>query len=110
VTPAVSPAPAQVAAAPAPSGPSRGFSPRAIAGGAPVYPDSTDSLGRVTVSCRIETDGSPVGCRVLNVHGGAAFGTAVRSWLGSGSVRFAPILHNGQPVAETHQWTVNFQP
>jgi hypothetical protein len=64
----------------------------------------------VTVSCRIETSGSPVGCRVLSVHGGAVFGTAVKSWLGSGSVRFAPILHNGQPVAETHQWTVNFQP
>jgi hypothetical protein len=52
--------------------------------------------------------GPASGCHVLNVQGGNAFSAAVIKWVGSGRVRFAPILRNGQPVAETHQWAVSF--
>jgi TonB family protein len=113
-------APVAVAAAvphpqPAPkaAGPTRSFSATPLAGGAPAYPASYDTdgrAGRVTVSCTIEANGTPSGCHVLATNGGAAFGSSVMSWLKSGRVRYAPVLHDGQPVAETHQWTMNFQP
>jgi hypothetical protein len=45
---------------------------------------------------------------VVSVDGGSAFSAAVIKWVNSGRVRFAPILRNGQPVAETHQWAVSF--
>jgi TonB family protein len=111
-TPPPQPAPVVAAAPPPPSGPSRGFSASPVSGGAPTYPaayQDDQRKGKVTVSCTIGTDGSPSGCHVVAVQGGAQFGSAVMSWL-SGGVRFAPILRNGQPVVETHQWTMNFQP
>jgi outer membrane biosynthesis protein TonB len=115
VAPPPPPPPAAVteAPAPAPSGPSRAFSAAPVEGGAPPYPtvyQDDQRLGKVTVSCLIGTSGSPSGCRVIATQGGTQFGNSVLRWLGSGSVRFAPILHNGQAVAETHQWTVTFQP
>jgi TonB family protein len=110
------PAPQKVAIieppAPAAVGPTRGFAPRAIQGGVPSYPaayEGGDRTGHVTVKCRIEANGSPTGCQVVASHGGKAFDQSVLHWLGGG-VRFAPILHNGQPTAETHQWNVDFQP
>ena len=99
--------------APKPAGPDRAFSAAPLLGGAPTYPDAYESEGRsgqVAVSCRIDTTGHPSGCHVLGAKGGAAFETAVLSWLGSGRVRYAPVLHAGVPVAETHEWTMNFQP
>jgi TonB family protein len=111
-------APAQVATASTPApvraiGPSHAFSASPITGGGPQYPsiyDAEGRSGRVTVSCRIETDGHPNGCRVVSSVGGAAFGQAVMNWLGSGRVRYAPVLRDGQAVAETHQWSMSFQP
>ncbi len=99
--------------APAIVGPTRGFLPQPAQGGAPSYPaayEGGDRTGRVTVKCRIEASGSPTGCNVVASHGGRAFDMSVLNWLGSGRVRFAPILHNGQATAETHEWSVNFQP
>lgn len=98
---------------PKPAGPDRAFTAAPLSGGAPTYPDVYESEGRsgqVAVSCRIDTTGHPSSCHVLGAKGGNAFGTAVLSWLGSGRVRYAPVLHAGVPVAETHEWTMNFQP
>jgi protein TonB len=97
----------------APAGPSRGFSTSPVAGGAPPYPAELENDGRsgsVTVACRILEDGHPSGCRVVSARGGEPFKGAVLGWLNSGRVRYAPILHGGKPVAETHQWSVQFQP
>jgi TonB family protein len=109
------PAPPAPVVATAPTGPTRGFVPRALTGGAPAYPaayemDGSGRNGRVTVDCRIDTNGAPSGCRVVSSSGGSRFGSSVLNWLGSGQVRFAPILRNGQATAETHQWSINFQP
>jgi hypothetical protein len=95
------------------AGPTRGFVPQPVSGGAPIYPaayDGGDRKGAVTVSCRIEVTGAPTGCHVLHAVGGQAFAAEINTWLDSGRVRFAPIVHNGQAVAETHEWTVQFQP
>jgi outer membrane biosynthesis protein TonB len=99
--------------APVPSGPSRAFSASPVAGGAPPYPAELESDGRsgsVTVACRILEDGHPSGCRVVSARGGEPFKGAVLGWLNSGRVRYEPILHNGKPVVESHQWSVQFQP
>jgi hypothetical protein len=101
------------APAPVPSGPTRGFSTRPVAGGSPAYPselESDDRSGSVTVSCHIQADGRPAGCRAVSARGGEPFKGAVLGWLNSGRVRYEPILRNGKPVAETHEWTVQFQP
>jgi len=101
-------APRQVA-----SGPNRGFSASPISGGAPPYPTELENdarRGEVTVNCRIETDGTPAGCHVVAAKGGAPFKGAVLSWLNSGRVKYAPVIRNGQPVAETHQWSLQFEP
>ncbi|HTZ71716.1 MAG TPA: TonB family protein, partial [Acetobacteraceae bacterium] len=92
---------------------SRDFSARPVHGGSPAYPSEYEEQGRsgvVGVGCRIETSGVPTGCHVTHVAGGEAFGNAVLDWLRSGRVRFAPILRNGQPVAETQSWNVTFSP
>ncbi len=91
-------------------GPSRPFSTRVVAGGAPRFPAYYDEArpGAVSVSCAIETDGTPSGCQVLHSAGGKAFGGAVQAWLGSGHVRFAPIVENGTPVSRRETWTVVF--
>ena len=101
------------AAPPAPTGETRGFSSRAIAGGSPVYPSAYESdgrTGRVTVSCLITERGSPTGCHIVSSQGGVGFNNAVLSWLHSGSVRFAPILHNGEARSEEHTWSMTFEP
>jgi len=97
------------------TGPNRTFVPRAVTGSAPRYPvayetDGSNRTGRVMVNCRIDSSGAPSGCRVVSTEGGSRFGSSVMSWLGSGAVRFAPILRNGEPVAETQQWTIDFKP
>ncbi len=100
-------------AAALPKGPTRGFSPHVVAGGAPGYPadfESEGRIGHVTVSCLITQNGTPRGCHVMSSQGGAAFDRSVLGWLGSGQVRFAPILHDGAPQAEEHSWTMNFEP
>jgi hypothetical protein len=105
------PTPPRAAEPAAPRGDDRPFHAAPVAGGAPVYPHAYEEDGRagsVTISCTIQTSGFPSGCRVLNVQGGSAFSAAVIKWVSSGRVRFAPILRNGQPVAETHQWAVSF--
>lgn len=94
-----------------PGGITRPFSSRPVAGGSPEFPDSdfyAGKTGQVTVSCRIQETGYPSGCTVLSAKGGLAFKSSVMKWLDSGRVRYAPILHNGQPVAETHEWIVQF--
>ena len=96
-----------------PHGPTRGFSPSAVEGGAPSYPSAYEGdgrSGRVTVSCMIEQNGTPSGCHVLASQGGAGFSNAALGWLRSGEVRFAPVLRDGQPQAGEHSWTLNFQP
>ena len=98
---------------PAPHGPTRDFSPIAIAGGAPAYPPAYEGegrTGRVTVSCRITQSGAPAGCHVVASKGGVAFSNAALGWLRSGGVRFAPVLRDGQPQAGEHSWTMNFVP
>jgi hypothetical protein len=97
----------------APKGDSRPFHAIPLSGGAPDYPDAYADEGRagaVTISCTIQSSGYPAGCRVVGVQGGSAFSGAVLKWLGSGRVRYAPIVHDGAPVSETHQWVVSFAP
>jgi protein TonB len=110
-------APPAPAPAPAPAPTSSGgitqpFSSRPLSGGGPAFPASDDYVGKagqVTVSCRIEEDGHPAGCNVVAARGGPAFKSSVLKWLNSGRVRYAPIIRNGQPVSEVHQWSVQFQ-
>jgi hypothetical protein len=104
--------PAQ-AAAPlhASTGANHPFAAVAIAGGAPEYPelyDEANRIGHVTVNCRIERDGSPHNCQVVNTQGGVAFGKSVMKWLASGRVRYQPVVRDGAPVAATQQWNVSF--
>jgi Meckel syndrome type 1 protein len=91
----------------------RGFSARVVRGGAPEFPKAYEDearSGTVTVRCTIEENGAPTGCDVLEQTGGQSFGRAVSRWLGSGRVRFAPIVAGGQPVSQVHTWTVTFRP
>jgi hypothetical protein len=97
------------------TGPTRPFVPRAVTGSAPRYPvayetDGSNRIGRVLVSCRIDTSGAPSACHLVSTDGGSRFGSSVMNWLGSGSVRFAPILRDGKAVAETQQWSIDFTP
>jgi hypothetical protein len=106
-TPAPRPAPAP----PAPRGEDRPFRAVPVSGGSPKYPLAYEDLGTagaVTISCMIQASGFPAACHVVSVQGGSAFSSAVIKWVGSGRVRFAPILRNGEPVAEEHQWVVSF--
>jgi outer membrane biosynthesis protein TonB len=79
------------------------------AGGMPPYPDGlpegTISV-TVHVDCLIGTDGAPSDCRV---SGDAPFRRAVQRWLGSGKVRFAPVLRKGVPVEIRQAWDVQFE-
>jgi len=105
------PAPTTAPAPHASAGVNHPFAAVAITGGAPEYPelyDEANRTGHVTVSCRIERDGSPHNCQVVNTQGGAAFGKSVMKWLASGRVRYQPVVRDGAPVAETQQWNVNF--
>jgi hypothetical protein len=89
----------------------REFSADPTSSSEPSYPralESEGSTGLVQVTCRIETDGTPVDCKGIAVEGSSKFRDAALSWLKSGSVRFAPILHNGQPVTEVQSWTIEF--
>jgi TonB family protein len=110
---AAAPPPAKLASAAPVLGPTRGFSPNPIAGGAPVYPSAYEGEGRighVTVSCLITGGGSPTGCHVVASQGGIGFNNAALAWLRSGRVRFNPILRNGQPTSEEHSWSMSFEP
>jgi TonB family protein len=105
--------PKLVAEAPTPAPGDHPFSPHLLRPSAPDYPEEyadQNATGRVTVSCMIDTNGQPGGCKVLQVVGGNAFGTAVEHWLHSGSVRFAPIVRAGVNVAEQHSWAVEIRP
>ncbi len=91
----------------------RGFTPVAIAGGAPAYPNDyihDHRTGEVSLSCRIEQDGQPTGCIVHDLQGGRRFAEAAVNWLNSGAVHFAPILRGGRPVTQQEHWTVSFRP
>ena len=116
-TVALPPPPVAVAASPpapaAPQGETPPFRAVPIAGGEPDYPQEYADearAGAVTVSCTIEPSGSPAGCHVVGVQGGNGFSRAVLQWLGSGRVRYAPVLRDGQPITEPHQWVVHFKP
>ncbi len=103
----------QAVPAPAHSTQNRGFSAEPIAGGEPAFPDSAQNqriTGLVRVTCRIETNGAPDDCQASAVRGGRNYSNAVSSWLKSGSVRFAPILERGQPMAEIRSWDIEFSP
>jgi outer membrane biosynthesis protein TonB len=111
------PPPVAVAASPpapaVPHGETHPFRAVPIAGGEPDYPQEYADearAGAVTVSCTIEPSGSPAGCHVVGVQGGNGFSRAVLQWLGSGRVRYAPVLRDGQPITEPHQWVVHFKP
>ena len=96
-----------------PHGPTRGFSPTAISGGAPAYPadyEADGRSGRVTVSCLISQNGAPSLCHVVASRGGIGFSNAALGWLRGGQVRFAPVLRDGQAEAGEHSWTMDFQP
>jgi hypothetical protein len=91
----------------------RGFSGQPIAGGEPAFPESVQSqqsAGLVRVACRIDVNGSPADCQAIAVSGGHRFRDSALTWLKSGTVRFAPILRHGQPVAEVHSWDIEFSP
>jgi hypothetical protein len=110
---ASAPAPVKPAQPPVKSGPDRPFTPAAISGGQPSYPDlllATATRGTVNVTCRIEPDGRPTACQAKTLRGHRAFSNAVTSWLSSGNVRFSPILRDGKPVAEQHSWNIEFDP
>ena len=95
----------------APSQPDRPFNSIPVTGGAPRYPASLATDGRpgtVTVDARIGIDGKPSHCRIAQ-SSGAAFATVTSEWLKSGTVRFAPIVHNGGPATETHRWSVRIE-
>jgi hypothetical protein len=80
-----------------------------LEGGTPSYPDTVPDVNRsvtVHVDCLIGTNGAPSGCVVT---GEAAFQRAVKSWLESGKVRFAPVLRNGVPFAMRQSWDVHFE-
>lgn len=100
----------QVVAASPRAATERPFSSHAVAGGAPVFPGAYDESrpGTVKVQCTIEEDGAPNLCHVLKTVGGGAFGKSVENWLGSGRVRFRPVLSGGQAVASEESWTVVF--
>jgi outer membrane biosynthesis protein TonB len=105
--------PKLVAEAPSPSAADHPFAPRLLTRSAPDYPEEyadQNLAGRVDVSCMIDTNGQPSGCKVLHVEGGGAFGTAVEQWLHSGTVHFAPIVRAGVKVAERHTWAVEIHP
>ncbi len=125
--PAPAPAPAPVVQAPAPriaaapkpppppadsadAAPDQPFSTHVMAGGTPTFPKVYDEgrPGAVVVTCMIETNGAPTGCRVVKTRGGDAFRGSVREWLGSGRVRFRPMTVNGKPMADTETWTIVF--
>ena len=96
-----------------PTGPTRGFSPAAVAGGSPAYPSAYENegrVGKVTVSCLITESGAPSGCHIVSAQGGAGFSNAAMGWLRSGEVRFRPILRNGEPKSEEHSWSMSFEP
>ncbi len=91
----------------------RGFNGQSIAGGEPDFPDQAASqrlTGLVRVTCLIEADGRPTDCDVTAVKGGHSFRDSTLSWLKSGKVRFAPIVHHGEPVAAVHSWDIEFSP
>jgi TonB family protein len=97
--------------APAPTGIDRPFSARIVSGGAPNYPETyadNPRTGSVIVHCTILTSGRPADCSVVSVVGGNAFAGAALSWLRNGGPRFAPVLHNGQPVEAQAQWRIAF--
>ena len=107
------PPPAKVAQAVSAPRPTRGFSPAAVAGGAPAYPsvyEGEGRTGRVTVSCLITNEGAPTGCHVVASQGGIGFNNAALSWLRSGRVRFNPVVRNGETVSEEHSWSMSFEP
>jgi protein TonB len=90
------------------SGPS---SQPAVGSSRPEFPDQYQDSGRsgtVTVSCTIQADGHPSGCSLVNVTGGAAFGSSVMAWLRSGSALYKPAIRNGVAIASQTQLTVHF--
>jgi hypothetical protein len=84
-----------------------------VAGGGPAYPSDyvrDGRAGEVTVDCIIDPTGEPEHCHVRDIEGGRRFAEATVDWLNSGTVRFAPALRNGVPVAEEHRWRIAFPP
>jgi TonB family protein len=78
----------------------------------PEYPEQYADSGRagvVTVTCTIQTDGSPTGCKISSVSGGSAFGSTVLNWLNSGRVHYRPAIRGGHPVEGTANLRVSFQ-
>jgi TonB family protein len=87
------------------------FIAHAVAGGAPDYPDEltgSHKNGSARVRCTITEKGVPTNCDVVSSEGSSKFGVAVLRWLHSGRVRYVPATRNGVPVAETHEWSVDF--
>ena len=92
--------------------PDQPFSPAPEAGGAPAYPAEMAADGRVghvAVTCQIQADGMPNGCRAAAKTGGPAFATAALAWLNHGHVRFHPIILHGKPLAATRTWMVTIE-
>jgi hypothetical protein len=99
--------------APAPPPADREPSQLPIAGGTPPYPLDyvrDGRAGEVSVDCTIDPDGEPEHCRVRDLLGGRRFAEATVNWLNSGTVRFAPAMRNGVPVAEERRWRIAFPP
>ncbi len=104
---APAPKPALVAALPPP--PDQPFSPVPVTGGAPAYPSelvATGRPGRVTVTCQVQVDGAPTGCRAVAAKGGPAFAATTLAWLGSGHVRYRPVVLHGRVQAGQRSWTL----
>jgi protein TonB len=91
------------------------FTPSQVIRGAPRpdYPDSlaeTPRQARVGVACTIETTGVPTLCHIVR-SGGAAFDREALRWLnGPNHPVYRPSTRGGNPVAEDHAWSIEFQP
>ena len=93
--------------------PDHGFSPAPVAGGAPPYPIDyihDRRIGEVSLTCTIEPDGEPTGCKVHDLAGGRRFAEATVDWLNSGAAHYAPIVRLGRPVSQEEHWTIAFKP
>jgi TonB family protein len=85
------------------------FLPRPVAGGAPAYPEALADdgrRGRVIVTCTIEADGRPTGCRATANQGGPIFATAALTWLRHGGVQYRPVMLDGTAQRSTQSWLI----
>jgi protein TonB len=81
-----------------------------IGGGMPVYPESMidqEREGSADAVCTISATGAVMGCNLISVSGGAAFGPSVLEFLKA--QRYRPQIRNGHPVQASYRYHFNFK-